>query len=558
MIQIRLVKILMGLTLLGGSSALSCGARTEDHATDTKTNWLENCSLSDDCDDGFTCLCGVCTVACSDADACEKFGGEAACYHAECATRQGVCALPDTPLENSAGHGAPDAGSMVTCPHLRESYTAMGEECGGLQLDCAPTFLPFQDVCGCGCDANRACDPTLAYVAYGNQCDTIDYDCVAGENHFRDECGCGCQPPETPDCPREADAYLLTGAQCDSAAVDCSPGFEYFRDDCGCGCEETEAPPECPRENDAYLWFGEECDTAGMDCFGDQYFRDDCGCGCETTVPVCTREGNTYLSFGEECDTAEIDCSLGAQYFRDDCGCGCEPNPACDPDVDYVVSAGGCTLSEISCDEAQLVVTDDCGCGCKPNPACDPDVEYKFFGGCAGAIFGCPDGEEMVFDDCGCGCTTTGNDVDGGSVGEGSVDGGTITDACLPPEGTSVDTTLLFQTTCIALASVHRVVGTQEEFDQAMAECGAQMVFAPGFSGTPLYITTVPDRDSARHLYTVQTDSGLELGMEYAAYCEGARPPTLLFVFEVDGLTYESTIIEGVCMSDECSGLPRP
>lgn len=573
-----LVTTFVGLIAASFAIAIGCGGRTEDHATDTKTNWLSSCERDNQCDNGLSCLCGVCTVGCAQNSTCETFDSEAGCFHAQCASGDGVCALPDTPLEGR------HESEFENCPRPADLYSNLGDRCASAAFDCASSFTGFDDECGCGCEPESACDPELEYVGYGTECGLIDYDCPAGEEHVTDECGCACRPSVNPmpTCTQPADSYIADADECANTDfdVDCAPG-SWFSDDCGCGC--TAGNCDATVE---YVAYGAQCESIDVECEeGEQQVTDDCGCGCKPSDGAigCAREDIDYVAFGDECDVVAIDCALTSSYFRDDCGCGCAPNPECDPNLDYI-GYGGCEGIDYDCGPGEVGFTDDCGCGCTPNPACDSSVSYVAYGACEDVEYECQLHELSVRDDCGCGCVRNPDcraDVD--YVGSGCLgatlvcdegvmpvwddcgcgcpstvarDGGAVPTDCPAPQGDNVPTEVRLSTMCVGSPSIHDVITSQEELEAVLTECGA--VGSLGFLGQPLYVATVAERTEANHLYTIDADEGLHLGIEYPAYCNGAAPPTLLLVFAINGLNAESVVIEDVCNTGECSGPPRP
>jgi hypothetical protein len=69
------------LTILGLLALLVAGC-TSDDSTDSETHWqsaLGHCSSSMDCQEGLTCLCGVCTSTCGSDDECGEVDPAAEC-----------------------------------------------------------------------------------------------------------------------------------------------------------------------------------------------------------------------------------------------------------------------------------------------------------------------------------------------------------------------------------------------------------------------------------------------------------------------------------------------
>jgi hypothetical protein len=51
-------------------AAFGCQSGQEDPGTDSNTNWLESCESNEQCDSPYSCLCGVCTLACGAVGDC--------------------------------------------------------------------------------------------------------------------------------------------------------------------------------------------------------------------------------------------------------------------------------------------------------------------------------------------------------------------------------------------------------------------------------------------------------------------------------------------------------
>lgn len=66
---LRAVSLAMVLAAIACSG---CGARARDRV-EGETHWLSACTESSACDDGQSCVCGVCTVVCEADDACRDF-----------------------------------------------------------------------------------------------------------------------------------------------------------------------------------------------------------------------------------------------------------------------------------------------------------------------------------------------------------------------------------------------------------------------------------------------------------------------------------------------------
>ena len=58
-------------------SAIGCKDQTPEHRVGSETNFLLHCSTK--CDTGLTCLCGVCTRACTGTNECSSLSSDATC-----------------------------------------------------------------------------------------------------------------------------------------------------------------------------------------------------------------------------------------------------------------------------------------------------------------------------------------------------------------------------------------------------------------------------------------------------------------------------------------------
>jgi len=65
------------LMILAGVLALSCKDDTAEPRTGSETHFLTRCSES--CQEGFDCVCGVCSKACTETASCEQYAAAAEC-----------------------------------------------------------------------------------------------------------------------------------------------------------------------------------------------------------------------------------------------------------------------------------------------------------------------------------------------------------------------------------------------------------------------------------------------------------------------------------------------
>lgn len=108
-----------GLCLLFGMLLFGCSPNAREDG-DSQTNWLDACRDDSSCDSGTKCLCGVCTRACSETNACSG------------AVQAGSCV------------GSTEAGAIA--------------QCGG-------TLPPAPGLCLPRCNADGACAKGQACVA---------------------------------------------------------------------------------------------------------------------------------------------------------------------------------------------------------------------------------------------------------------------------------------------------------------------------------------------------------------------------------------------------------
>lgn len=147
---------------------VGCG-KTEA-ATDTKTNWLSGCVSDDDCSNGLSCLCGVCTLACTKSSECRWLEESAICSSASsCADTESACARTEAQASegsnssDDAGRG--DAGvSAMQTPELDESS---GAGSGG-----APGAVPNQDNGGPASQGGSSSAPSTTSAGAGTSSET--------------------------------------------------------------------------------------------------------------------------------------------------------------------------------------------------------------------------------------------------------------------------------------------------------------------------------------------------------------------------------------------------
>ncbi len=228
--------------------AFACGSSSSS-STDTRTNWLVTCL--DDCDAGLTCLCGVCTKACSSDTTCGEFGEEAVCADtpSSCGQAPKVCAREDFtfPTEVDAASSGSNASTMTVDDASASSSASFSasssavdstndELSSGGSGSTESTTAPESTSTGDTSDVTAAADagtdpcdiPGREYLSRDPlECD-VEPSCgiVAegiGNVPFSDACGCGCEPyvpPERTDTLLEAEcATASSGFAVDARIV---------------------------------------------------------------------------------------------------------------------------------------------------------------------------------------------------------------------------------------------------------------------------------------------------------------------------------------------------
>lgn len=197
-------------------------------STDTRTNWLTSCSEDDDCSAGLSCLCGVCTQACSSSSACRDLSSDAVCVAAPgCSEAGPVCAREDsfmdvtadastsglatTGAESSNTATSDSSTSSITSTTVTSegSSTGVDTSTSGGDMDASQPEETTTDVTtssGDQTDASICDNPEREYQSRNPmECESLpapDCGIVAegfGRVAFSDECGCGCEPFVPPE-----------------------------------------------------------------------------------------------------------------------------------------------------------------------------------------------------------------------------------------------------------------------------------------------------------------------------------------------------------------------
>jgi len=161
-------------------------------AEDSKSNWLRSCSVVADCGGELTCSCGVCTLPCDEALACEHADGPA------------VCADPHAGALESACGGAGSTRDLGVCLQACSRFSACPddlqclagtcveprdeEDAGRSPVDPADASAPIADAGDAGVDAGEP-DGLLACGSVQRECCTALRGCPPGLIcHIDDTC----------------------------------------------------------------------------------------------------------------------------------------------------------------------------------------------------------------------------------------------------------------------------------------------------------------------------------------------------------------------------------
>lgn len=118
--------------LLAIAWAASCRSEDSGPTTGSETHFLSWCSSDDACDDGLTCVCGVCTAACTEQSACAAFGAGAECLNIDDRPADQICS--DAP---SAAACEAECGHDAECETLGAELRCDRGFCRQLAAECA-------------------------------------------------------------------------------------------------------------------------------------------------------------------------------------------------------------------------------------------------------------------------------------------------------------------------------------------------------------------------------------------------------------------------------------
>src|SRR3954469_2022414 len=157
--QRHIAGLLAGLAI--AASIAGCEPPGSEPQSDSHTNWLKTCDADRDCSMGLSCVCGICTAPCRNADACSAAPGSA-CLPATHAGAVAAC----------AGQAPPTSGMCLpTC--TADHGCAEGQACvaGACQPLAAPgahvtvdTTTRLQPMTGFGATVGYAEDQIAAFA----------------------------------------------------------------------------------------------------------------------------------------------------------------------------------------------------------------------------------------------------------------------------------------------------------------------------------------------------------------------------------------------------------
>lgn len=343
--------------VIAAVACLAACAKTTDAPGGTNTNWLRSCDAADDCSEGASCLCGVCTQTCEDTAEC------GAIARARC----------ESLSELSCGEGG-GAGTSATAACL---IACSGDDaCGDVEDGrcvsgvCARAAhdAGAPPVSGCGGDG----------VASGCPCsdpgdqvclnDGKTYICAAelGAVAWRAMDDGLCSEPDPARCPVEErkslaaclasaqGCYLQDGGGYCGIGITGLGGEEFALTRAGASVLITDAYTACTRDN--------ECVLVGNDCDGC------CGMGSVREDLEDTYTANLQLACADY-EGGICDCEPPDVVARCEEGhCAAEPRACYAPDLNdehaYELGAIGCACPEYA---NKSICTEHAGLGCEQN-----------------------------------------------------------------------------------------------------------------------------------------------------------------------------------------------
>lgn len=263
---------------------IACGSPTSEPNTDSQTHWLHPCQSDSACAEGLSCVCGVCTIDCSETTSCST-PSPSICIGAQEGASATVCAvggsvgglcLPACDEDNACGDGLTcrEGSCIPAAVDTNNSANANPNnsttpEC--MEGDSQTSTCPCPD--GSDGTANSAVCMDGAWVGTPGAC-------ICDDNSSSSECTDGESQTGTCPCPDGSDG-TANSAICMGGMWVSTPG--------ACICDENNNSSEC---------------TDGEDQI------DACTCpdGTDSTVTSATCIDGTWV----DVDTfAACDCPAG-------------------------------------------------------------------------------------------------------------------------------------------------------------------------------------------------------------------------------------------------------
>ncbi len=227
--------IIVGIVL----GVVAACADTSGGGGESETNWLKTCTTDADCTVG-SCLCGVCTKACTPGGSCTNGPPESECVASASATEcsgfssppSGVC-LP--PREAGTGTGGANGGSGGTGTGGRATG---GRNAGGAGPGGGPAATGGAANGGTG--GRSGSGNTGGRSHDGGPVDAADAGCVEPKALIYLKPGCDQLPVcEVPD----NDACASIYCDCNGQTVSTGCGFSRVRFRHGGNCTDADIPP---------------------------------------------------------------------------------------------------------------------------------------------------------------------------------------------------------------------------------------------------------------------------------------------------------------------------
>lgn len=131
------------LVLLASLRLASCSHAEPGPSFGSETNFLSFCS-DDDCDEGLTCQCGVCTRHCTEADDCSDLNPEAECIPQPTGDNAPVACSSALNCEKTC-RNHDDCNSLGETHRCVAGLCRSGEQrCGGLSIAAGDSTVEFE------------------------------------------------------------------------------------------------------------------------------------------------------------------------------------------------------------------------------------------------------------------------------------------------------------------------------------------------------------------------------------------------------------------------------